>query len=143
MARALAHLRELGHREIVQPVDGDSSADAGFRLVGEASLPPSTTAIVAPTISFAIGAMSGLRARGLRVPQDVSVIALEDHPDAAHVAPPLTAVADVDADERAHRTVAALIRTIEGSGALPGVDAEPRVVVRRSTGPVREAPSVR
>lgn len=50
------------------------------------------TAIFAQSDLLAIGAIARLRARGLRVPEDVSVIGYDDIPVAAFVDPPLTTV---------------------------------------------------
>jgi DNA-binding LacI/PurR family transcriptional regulator len=54
---------------------------------------PATTAIVAMSDVLAGGAIAAARARGLRVPQDLSVIGFDDIPDAATSEPPLTTIA--------------------------------------------------
>jgi DNA-binding LacI/PurR family transcriptional regulator len=41
---------------------------------------------------MALGAIRALRERGLRVPQDVSVVGFDDIPEAAYYEPPLTTV---------------------------------------------------
>ncbi len=41
---------------------------------------------------MAIGLLSALRERGLRVPEDVSVVGFDDVPGAAYLFPPLTTV---------------------------------------------------
>ena len=41
---------------------------------------------------MAIGLLSALRERGLRVPEDVSVVGFDDVPEAGYLYPPLTTV---------------------------------------------------
>jgi len=50
------------------------------------------TAIVAANDSMAIGALHALREKGLRVPQDMSVVGFDDSTYAAYTYPPLTTV---------------------------------------------------
>lgn len=160
VALAAKHLTALGHRSIVRVVsspDRDpggqdahragrqhllarvwegATADAGFAFAEAGVLPADCTAVIAPTVSFALGFSSGLRARGIRIPHDLSVVALEERADAAHVTPPLTTVT-VDAGELARRAVAALLDLIGGATSSPDVRACPRLVARNSTGPPR------
>lgn len=78
----LAGLTEAGlpHREeyVVSvpftPTDGAAAAEQ-LR-----SLPEPPTAILCFSDEVAFGAMQGLRALGLRVPEDVSVVGIDDHP---------------------------------------------------------------
>src|SRR6267378_3187089 len=53
---------------------------------------PETTAILAMSDVVALAAMDAARARGLRVPQDLSVVGFDDIPDAATADPPLTTI---------------------------------------------------
>ena len=50
------------------------------------------TAVFAATDEVAFGVISGLRACGLRVPEDVSVVGMDDVPMASHADPPLTTI---------------------------------------------------
>jgi LacI family transcriptional regulator len=50
------------------------------------------TAVFAANDLVAVGAMAGLQERGLRVPDDVSVVGFDDVPVASDVTPPLTTV---------------------------------------------------
>ncbi|WP_329103766.1 LacI family transcriptional regulator [Micromonospora sp. NBC_01699] len=113
-------------------VDGGSAATTELLNRGE---PP--TAIFAACDEMAMGAMSTLRSAGLRVPQDVSVIGLDDHDLAAAVG--LTTVAQPAA---AHGRLAAglLLDPLEGRprpAATASVILPTALVVRESTGPPR------
>jgi LacI family transcriptional regulator len=55
-------------------------------------LPHPPTAIFASNDVSAFGVMEAIRERGLRIPDDVSVMGFDDIPQAAHVHPPLTTV---------------------------------------------------
>ncbi|GAC1473264.1 MAG: LacI family DNA-binding transcriptional regulator [Candidatus Dormibacteraceae bacterium] len=50
------------------------------------------TAIFAASLLGAIGVLAGVREAGFGVPADISLIAFNDHPLAAHLSPPLTTI---------------------------------------------------
>jgi DNA-binding LacI/PurR family transcriptional regulator len=119
---ATRHLVELGHQEILHlagPVEapdaierlrgwqdemnanrlvvrdvrhGDWSARSGFELGMEVGDIRPGTAVFAANDYMALGLMSALHARGLRVPEDVSIVGFDDVPEAAYLLPPLTTV---------------------------------------------------
>jgi len=92
------------------------------------------TAFVCDDDRVAAGAYKELRRRGLRVPEDVSVVALDDFAVATAVDPELTAVR-FDAELFGERGVRALLALIAG-GEPDDADVPVRLVVRGSTGPV-------
>jgi DNA-binding LacI/PurR family transcriptional regulator len=67
----------------------ESGRAAAARLLQASS---SFTAIFAQSDLLALGAITELRARGLRVPDDVSVMGYDDIPVASFVDPPLTTI---------------------------------------------------
>jgi LacI family transcriptional regulator len=82
--------RASAEAQIVEPsLDWglDSGRRAAERLLG---LTPRPTAIFAQSDLLALGAISALRAHGLRVPDDVSIIGFDDIPVAQVFDPPLT-----------------------------------------------------
>jgi LacI family transcriptional regulator len=94
---------------------------------------PGLTAIFTSTVSQGIGAINALWQAGLRVPDDVSVIAHADMPLAEYLVPPLTAV-QMPLAELGAAGVDALLEQIEtGETREIVVDAAPTLAVREST----------
>ncbi|WP_304598557.1 LacI family DNA-binding transcriptional regulator [Plantactinospora sp. BC1] len=79
----------------IRLVHCDVSREGGFAAVAGllAHGPLDTQALVCANDAIAIGAMSALRAAGLRVPDEVSVTGFDDIPLATDVTPRLTTVA--------------------------------------------------
>lgn len=71
---------------------GDWSAASGHRLGSELPDLGPGTAVFASNDNMAIGLVSALHGRGLRVPEDVSVVGFDDVPEAPYLLPPLTTV---------------------------------------------------
>ena len=92
------------------------------------------TAIVCGSDLMALGAIRAARARGLRVPEDVSVVGYDDSPLIAFTDPPLTTVRQ-PVQAMGHAAVAALMAEISGA---PSPRTEllfyPELIVRGSTG---------
>lgn len=116
-------IREVGLR--------DSRAhEATSDLLG---LPDRPTAIFAGHSLVLLGVMRALAERGLRCPENVSVLAVDDFPWAAAMQPPLTIVAQPVA-EMAAASVARLFERIEGAEGSAGRRTllAPRLIVRES-----------
>jgi len=97
------------------------------------SEPP--TAIFAFNDNIAIGAIQAARARGLRVPDDLSVVGFDDVEHAAIVTPALTTVRQPLA-EMGRTGVSLLMRLLEGQRfETLHVELATRLVVRDSTAP--------
>jgi LacI family transcriptional regulator, repressor for deo operon, udp, cdd, tsx, nupC, and nupG len=94
------------------------------------------TAIFAACDEMAIGAMRAMRAAGLRVPDDVSVVGIDDHDLAAALG--LTTVAQ-PAAEQGRQAAATLLQSLVGHPmpAESPVLLPTRLVVRESTAPPR------
>lgn len=161
---AVAHLVALGHRRIglatgperfvrtQRLVEGFRAALArrelpsddlvssslfsmeGGQAAGGALVDRGCTAVVAASDLMALGVLRAVRARGLTVPGDVSVVGFDDTSMAPYFDPPLTAVRQPTVP-MGNAAVAALFDELRG---LP-VDREellfrPDLVVRSSTG---------
>lgn len=69
----------------------EEGREAVLRLI-EQTLDDPPTGLFIGSLSIALGVLEGLRARNVRIPEDISVVTFPDHRIAGHTAPPLTAV---------------------------------------------------
>lgn len=89
-------------------------------------------AVVAANDSMAMGALEALRARGVRVPEDVALIGFDDVEEARFIDPPLTTVRQ-PLYEQGRQAVRLLVAQMQGSH--PGdVTLRTELVRRRSCG---------
>jgi LacI family transcriptional regulator len=101
------------------------------------SLPDPPTAIFAFNDNLAIGAIQAARGRGLRVPEDLSVVGFDDVEHATIVTPSLTTVRQPLA-EMGRTAVSLLMRLLERQRfETLHVELGTRLVVRESTAPPR------
>jgi LacI family transcriptional regulator len=108
--------------------------DAALYLL---DLPDPPTAIFAFNDNIAIGAIQAARERGVRVPDDLSIVGFDDVEYAAIVTPALTTVRQPLA-EMGRTAVSLLNRLLDGHGVETlHVELATRLVVRDSTAPVR------
>lgn len=115
-------------------LEGDFSEAAGFaaaeRLLAAASRP---SALFAANDSMAIGALSGFRQGGLRVPEDIAVTGFDDIPIARYMDPPLTSV-HVDISALGERATRRLLGAIgDPDDHLRGVEELPATLVVRAS----------
>jgi DNA-binding LacI/PurR family transcriptional regulator len=76
---------------VIEPRHGEWTAASGYTLGLELDI-GSDDAVFVGNDHMAIGLLSALRERGIRVPEDVSVIGFDDVPEAGYLVPPLTTV---------------------------------------------------
>lgn len=95
------------------------------------------TAIMCGNDLIASGVVEECKARGLRVPEDISVIGFDDIPIAGSMTPPLTTVNQnrLELGKGGYAMLASLISGIAISKAL----MRPKLIIRRSTARVRSA----
>ena len=98
---------------------------------------PGITAIVAANDLLALGCYDVLAERGLRCPDDVSVVGFNDMPFADRFDPPLTTVR-IPHREIGSAAAGILLARLGGDdGAAPQVRLPPAFVARGSTAPPR------
>jgi LacI family transcriptional regulator len=110
----------------------DEGARVSAELLDEK---PDLTAIVAGNDLLALGCFDTLEARGLRCPEDISIVGFNDMPFVDRLRPPLTSVR---VPQREIGTVAAdlLLQTLSGeSQPVREILLEPTLIVRGSTAP--------
>src|SRR3954467_8157999 len=114
----------------------DFEIKGGVRAAGELlDLADPPTAIFAFNDNIAIGAIQAARARGLRVPEELSVVGFDDVEHATIVTPALTTVRQPLA-EMGRTGVSLLMRLLEGQRfETLHVELATRLVVRDSTAP--------
>ncbi|NBE79970.1 substrate-binding domain-containing protein [Micromonospora sp. NEAU-HG-1] len=112
----------------------ESGYAAGTQLL---ALPDPPTAIFASSDQMALGVYEAVRKRGLRVPDDISVVGFDDLPEVRWCSPPLTTVRQPLAEMGmlAARTV---LRLAQGEKIeSPRLELATELVVRDSTTPPR------
>ena len=108
----------------------------GGVAAGQRLLDKGCTAICCGSDIMALGVIRAARQRGLRVPEDVSVVGFDDSPLMAFVDPPLTTLRQ-PVREMALVAVRGLLDEIGGmEGSHTELVFRPELVVRGSTGPV-------
>lgn len=120
-------------------IEGNWSAESGYKalhrlLDGGAEF----TGLVVANDQMALGAIAALHERGLRVPDDVSIVGYDDIPESAYFLPSLTTVhQDFEAlGEQAVEYLVALIRNPETT--IHQRVLYPELVIRNSTARVRQ-----
>jgi LacI family transcriptional regulator len=117
-------------------VPGDFHPESGFRGCNTLlDLPEPPTAVFAASDQMALGAIEALRRRGLRVPEDMSVVGFDDLPEVRWSAPPLTTVRQPLADMGKLAVRTALRLTRDERPDSPRVELGTELVVRSSTAP--------
>ncbi|WP_235921908.1 LacI family DNA-binding transcriptional regulator [Lentzea tibetensis] len=154
MAQVVEHLAELGHTDRVYLGGPEQSWSHRRRLVGLAdrarrlgpfeptfdggvegarqALSTGATAIIAYNDLMALGVLSHLSTRGIRVPEDISVTGFDNILYAAMCHPPLTTVA-MPTEEAGRVAVDLLVDRLAG-GPAECRELPTRLVPRASTG---------
>jgi LacI family transcriptional regulator, galactose operon repressor len=98
---------------------GDFGEESGLQAGAKmAALMPHPTAIFAANDAMAIGCLAAMRERGLRVPEDVSLVGFDDVPIARYLTPALTTV-QVPIAELGRQAMARLLAAVDGRPGHP------------------------
>lgn len=113
---------------------GEPTEEAGSRALAQLlDAHPEVTAVFAANDVMALGALSELAERGLRVPEDVSVMGYDDTPLAATRYVGLTSIDDRSVEIGRGAGERLLARIADPTSAATEVLVEPRLVARRTT----------
>ncbi|GAB3395348.1 hypothetical protein GCM10027568_27300 [Humibacter soli] len=167
MLQLLEHLYSLGHRRIAY-LPGSASAQSnlsrlsairefteahpdatvserrggvGFEdghAAAEVVATSDDTAVLAYNDLVAMGLLSALTERGVRVPQDVSITGFDDIPFARYTTPPLT-TASVPIEELGRQAWDRMWALLSETPPESNISFEPQLIARGSTGSVRVA----
>ncbi|MBO1901028.1 LacI family DNA-binding transcriptional regulator [Leucobacter weissii] len=134
-----ARVRERGWRDALtaagiseaRHVVGDWTSDFGYEFAREFEV-GEATAVFAANDQMALGIIHGFSERGLRVPEDISVVGFDDLPDARHFLPPLTTVRQ-DFAALGALAMRSIATAISGTDTAMHEKIDPRLKVRAST----------
>lgn len=119
----------------------DLALEAVGRRIGERGL--DFTAILAAGESLAAGAMLAIQKAGYAVPADVSVIGMDDLPQAAFYNPPLTSI-HIPMHEIGASALDLLLDNVGGpAGPARRIELACHIVERQSTAPARQIAGAR
>lgn len=119
-------------------VHGDGKADGGMLAVEkllQSGYAPS--AIFCYNDMTALGAAKGIRTRGLRIPEDISLAGFDDLPLALYMDPPLTTVRQPK-HEMGRMATHVLLKRIAGSHAEQNIKVSGELIIRQSTASPKE-----
>lgn len=111
--------------------EGDWTSECGYEWAKRFD-PESASAVFVANDQMALGVVHGLTQRGIRVPEDVSIVGFDDVPDASHYLPPLTTVRQ-DFHRLGGVAMELLAESLDGVKTTRQVTLEPTLVVRDST----------
>jgi len=125
---------ELRDDRIISCGLGGEGVDSALdRILGQE---PKVTAIATGSLFIAFRAARSLQQRGLRIPEDLSLVGFHDTPAASFATPGITTV-ETPLRELGRRAIGNLLRWIDegvGGGEMVA-NPSPRLVVRQSTAP--------
>ncbi|HWU47646.1 MAG TPA: LacI family DNA-binding transcriptional regulator [Humibacter sp.] len=169
LTQLLQHLHSLGHHELLYLAGNEKAASNRDRLsaiadfqathdetrievapcgvgfaegyaAAETVVASRTTAVLAFNDLVAMGLLSALTERGIRVPEDVSVAGFDDIPFARYTTPPLT-TATVPVEELGQQAWQRIWALLNGRAPAYNLSFGPLVVPRGSTGPAPHRPA--
>jgi DNA-binding LacI/PurR family transcriptional regulator len=119
-------------------VHGDGKAGGGSTAMENLlNQPAPPTAVFCYNDMTAMGALKAMRGRGLRAPEDMSLVGFDDLPLALYMDPPLTTVRQPK-HEMGRLAMEVLLKLIAGSEAEQSIKVSGELIVRESTAPPKE-----
>jgi DNA-binding LacI/PurR family transcriptional regulator len=116
---------------------GDGKPEGGHRAMDQLlALPCPPTAVCCYNDMTALGAMRAIRLRGLRVPEDISVVGFDDLFFASYTQPPLTTVRQ-PMRRMGQLAMESLIKLMSGDASEIRIKVDAELIVRESTARVR------
>lgn len=101
---------------------------------------PRPTAIVCGNDVLAIGAIDECTARGLRIPEDISIVGFDNFELSKHCHPPLTTL-DVPAEDMGSKAASYILDRLDGKDVSPYSSVDVQLILRESTAPPKRQES--
>jgi LacI family transcriptional regulator len=95
---------------------------------------PRPTAVICGNDVLALGALVECRERGLRIPEDISIVGFDNLELSRHTNPPLTTV-NVPSEQMGDVSAAYLLSRLEGKEVPPQNSVEVQLILRSTTAP--------
>lgn len=119
--------------EPIASVEGDWTSESGYAAALALLDNQQFTALVVGNDQMALGAISALHNRGVRIPEDVSVVGFDDIAESAYFLPPLTTIRQ-DFSELGRQGLAYLVDLIQGQpNRTDQLVIKPELIIRKST----------
>lgn len=119
---------------IPEPQHGDWTARSGYEIGLRLACEEDLTALFVANDQMALGVLRAFGERGIRVPEDVSVVGVDDVPEAEYFSPPLTTVAQ-DFHAVGRRSLQVLLDLLDGVDVADRHALAPLLRHRSSTAP--------
>jgi LacI family transcriptional regulator len=130
----LRHSIDLGEAMITEsPYSISEGRKACALLVSRNE--PKPTAIICGNDVLALGALVECRMRGLKVPEEISIVGFDNLELSMHSNPPLTTI-DVPAEEMGTAAASYILRTLNGEPVSKQNPVEVELILRESSAPV-------
>ena len=127
----------LGANLVPQVIDGDWEISTGYRIGKELDfLAKGITALFIANDRMAMGFLHAMRERGIKVPEQLSIVGFDDLEETAYTSPPLTTLRQ-DFKELGSRAMELLLAEIAGKTTKKMDRLVPALVLRQSTAPVQ------
>ncbi|HTW28298.1 MAG TPA: substrate-binding domain-containing protein [Acetobacteraceae bacterium] len=124
-------------RDVIEIVEAPYRMDSGEAALGVIlDRRPDITAVFCGSDILAVGAMKACRQRGLRVPQDLSIIGFDNLEVAEYLSPALTTIA-IPAETMGTRSAEFLLADPADRQLHSRVELETQLILRETTAPPR------
>ncbi|OMD41541.1 LacI family transcriptional regulator [Paenibacillus borealis] len=117
---------------------GDWERESGYRLTGELlSLPEPPTAILSMNDVMVVGVLQAADERGVKVPEDLSVIGFDNREFSDYLRPRITTM-ELPLHEMGYQAIESLYNVINGNESAPLIMPECRLIERDSVAAVND-----
>ncbi|HEY4269468.1 MAG TPA: LacI family DNA-binding transcriptional regulator [Galbitalea sp.] len=131
---AYAEGLEAGGGISLGTIPGNWTSESGYAAGMQIPLDQGVSAVVVGNDQMALGVLAALADRGVRVPEEMSVVGFDDIPEAQYFRPSLTTIRR-DFERQGRVALERLLAEITGDASGVSELIEPELIVRGSTGP--------